>query len=319
MMSLDQALQDIPSLDPRSTSQLLSWAPGWQVPPRKCLWESVNPRSTRPSSPNAMLNSYTEQVERAMDAGSSGEEAYRLLVSELKRELDKRVCGAALQKLIAFRVGEGVPFSGCYRRLWTVVHDEKNDGEFVANFTITQLIVSVVMSQQYPTLYEITFPRNTPNSYFLDEAKMWKALGHLKRNVTWSLSPRSDAGVRGSSVGGTAGVNSSSANISSKPSAAWIPESIVNAKRDVRKANFPSWPASIKTWDAVYYIRGGQDQDLPSLARFSDPKTKSSTFKRFIGQCLNCLSDDGHNTRSCPKPFLNKSRLMNNKIAVSSA
>ena len=32
-----------------------------------------------------------------MDAGSSGEEAYRLLMSVLRRELGTRVCGAALQ------------------------------------------------------------------------------------------------------------------------------------------------------------------------------------------------------------------------------
>ena len=128
MMSLDQTLQDILSLDPRSTSQALSWAPGWHVPLRKCLWDSVNPRSSRSSSLNAMLNSCMEQVEGAMDAGSSGEEAYCLLVSELRRELDTRVCGAALQKLIAFRVGEGVPFSDCYRSFRTVVHDAKSDG-----------------------------------------------------------------------------------------------------------------------------------------------------------------------------------------------
>ena len=88
MMSLDRTLQDILSLDPRSTSQALSWAPGWHVPLRKCLWDSVNPRSTRSPSHNAMLNSCMEQVEGTIDAGSSGEEAYRLSVSELKRELD---------------------------------------------------------------------------------------------------------------------------------------------------------------------------------------------------------------------------------------
>ena len=115
MMSLDQTLQDILSLEPRSTSQALSWAPGWHVPLRKCLWDSVNPRSSRSSSLNAMLNSCMEQVEGAMEAGSSGEEAYRLLVLELRRELDTRVSGTAPQKLITFRVGEGVPFSDCYR------------------------------------------------------------------------------------------------------------------------------------------------------------------------------------------------------------
>ena len=115
MMSLDQTLQDILSLEPRSTSQALSWAPGWHVPLRKCLWDSVNPRSSRSSSLNAMLNPCMEQVEGAMDAGSLGEEAYRLLVLELRGELDTRVCSAALHKLITFRVGEGVPFSDCYR------------------------------------------------------------------------------------------------------------------------------------------------------------------------------------------------------------
>ena len=312
MMSLDQTLQDILSLDPRSTSQALSWAPGWHVPLRKCLWDSVSPRSFRSSSLNTILNSRIEQVEGAMDAGSSGEEAYRLLVSELRMELDTRVYGTALHKLIAFRVGEGVPFSDCYRSFRTVVHDAKSDGQFAANFNIVQSIVSVLMSEQYPTLYEITFTRNTPNRYFLDEVQMWKALDLLKRNVTRSLPPRSDTGVRGSSGGGSPGVGSSSAKIASNTSAAWVPESIMNMEKDVFKADFPSWPASMQAWGAVCNIRN--DCDPPLLARFSDHKTKPATFRKSVGQCLNCLSDDGHNMRACPKPFLNKSGLMNRKI-----
>ena len=239
-MSLDQTLQYILSLDPRSTSQALSWVPGWHVPLRKCLWDSAHPRSSRSSSLKAMLNSCMEQVEGAMDAGSSGEEAYRLLVSELRRELDTRVCGAAVQKLIAFRVGEGVSFSYFYRSFRTVVHDAKSDGQFAANFNIVQSIVSVLMNQQYPTLYETTFPRNTPNRQFLDEVQMWKALDLLKRNVTRSLPPRSDTRVRGSSGGGSPGVGSSAAKVASKTRAAWIPESIMNVKRDVFKADFLS-------------------------------------------------------------------------------
>ena len=141
---------------------------------------------------------------------------------------------------------------------------------------------------------------------------MLKALDFLKRNVPRSLPPRSDTGVRGSSGGGSPGVCSSAAKTASKTSAAWTPESIMNVKSDVFKADFPSWPASIETWGAVYSIRN--DRDPPLLARFSDPKTKPATFRKFVEQCLNCLSDDGHNMRTCPKPFLNKSRLMNSKI-----
>ena len=143
--------------------------------------------------------------------------------------------GLRAKKLIAFRVREGVPFADCYRSFRTVVHDAKRDGQFAANFNIVQSIVSVLMSQQYPTLYEITFPRNTPNRYFLDEVQMWKALDLLKRNVTRSLPPRSDTGVRGSSLGGSPGVGSSFAKIASKTSAAWVPESIMNVKRNVFK------------------------------------------------------------------------------------
>ena len=145
-----------------------------------------------------------------------------------------------------------------------------------------------------------------------DEVQIWKALDLLNRNVTRSLLPRSDTGVRGSSGGGSPGVGSSSAQIASKTSAAWVPESIMNVKRDVSKADFPSWPASMETWGAVCNIRN--DRDPPLLARFSDHKTKSATFRKFVGQCLNCLSDDGHNIRTCPKPFQNKSGLMNSKI-----
>ena len=67
------------------------------------------------------------------------------------------------------------------------------------------------------------------------------------------------------------------------------------------------------TWGAVYNIRN--DRDPPLLARFSDPKTKPATLRKFVGQCLNCLSDDGHNMRTCPKPFLNKNGLMNNQAS----
>ena len=76
------------------------------------------------------------------------------------------------KKLIAFCVGEGVPFSDCYRSFRTVVHDARREGQFAANFNIVQSIVSVLMRQQYPTLYGITFPQNTPNRYFLNEAQM---------------------------------------------------------------------------------------------------------------------------------------------------
>ena len=120
------------------------------------------------------------------------------------------------------------------------MHDAKSDGQFSVNFNIVQSVVSVLMSQQYSTLYEITFPRKTPNRYFLDEAQMWKALNLLKRNVTRSLPLRSDTGVRGFSGGGAPGVGSSSAKIASKTSAAWVPESTMNVKKDIFKADIPS-------------------------------------------------------------------------------
>ena len=130
--------------------------------------------------------------------------------------------------------------------------------------------------------------------------------------MTRSLPPRCDTGVRGSSGGGAPGVGSSSAKIASKTSAAWVPESIMNVKKDIFKADFPSWPASMETWSAMYNIRN--DSDPPLLARFSDHKTKLATFRKLIGQCLNCLSHDGQNMRSCPKPFLNRSGLLSSKI-----
>ena len=86
----------------------------------------------------------------------------------------------------------------------------------------------------------------------------------------------------------------------------------MNVKKDIFKADFPSWPASLETWGVVYNIRN--DNDPPPLARFSDPKTNSAMFRKFVEQCLNCLSEDGHNIRSCSKLFLNRSGLLNRKI-----
>ena len=141
--------------------------------------------------------------------------------------------GLWAKKLIAFRGGEGVPFSDCYRNFRKVVHNAKRDGQFAANFNV-QSIVSVLMKQRYPTLYGITFPRNTPNRYFLNEAQMWKALDLQKRNVTRSLPPRCDTGVRGSSEGSAPGVGSSSAKISSETSGTWVPESIMRMQNRLK-------------------------------------------------------------------------------------
>ena len=182
-----------------------------------------------------LTNAEASKTEVSAWVGSTSE---RRLAQEARWTPQPR--GLRAKKLIASHVGEGVPFSDCYRSFRTVVHDAKSDGQFAANFNIVQSIVSVLMSQQYPTLYGITFPRNTSNRYFLDEVQMWKALDLLKRNVTRSLPPRSDTRIRGSSGGDSPGVGSSFAKIASKTSAAWVPESIMNVKRDVFKADFPS-------------------------------------------------------------------------------
>ena len=64
---------------------------------------------------------------------------------------------------------------------------------------------------------------------------MWKALDLLKRNVTRSLPPRCDTGVRGSSGGGAPGVGSSSAKVASKTSADWVPESIMRVQNRLKR------------------------------------------------------------------------------------
>ena len=244
---------------------------------REAFEDSKLAEPQRPAAP-PLTNAETSKTEVSTWMGSTSERRTAARWTPQPR-------GLRAKKLIAFRVGGGVPFSDCYRSFRTVVHDAKSDGQFAANFNIVQSIVSVIMSQQYPTLYEITFPRNTPTRYFLGEAQMWKTLDLLKRNATRSLPPRSDTGARGSSGGGAPGVGSSSAKIASKTSAAWVLESIMK-----------------------------NDRDLPELARFSDHKTKPATFRKSVGQCLNCLADDGQNMRSCPKPFLNRSGLLNSKI-----
>ena len=93
---------------------------------------------------------------------------------------------------------------------------------------------------------------------------MWKALDLLKRNVTRSLPLRCDTGARGSSGGGAPGVGASSTKVASKTSTAWVPESIMNVKKYIFKADFSSWPASVETWGAVYNLRN--DSDPPLLA-----------------------------------------------------
>ena len=170
--------------------------------------------------------------------------------------------GLRAKKLIAFRVGEGVPFSDCYRNFRKVVHNAKGDGQFAANFNNVQSIVSVLMKQQYPTLYGIAFPRNTPNRYFLNEVQMWKALDLQKRNVTRSLPPRCDTGVRGSSEGSAPDVGSSSAKISSETSGTWVPESIRRIQGRLKR-KFQHKPKSNSAGNAQMSRRDSDRSEVP--------------------------------------------------------
>ena len=64
---------------------------------------------------------------------------------------------------------------------------------------------------------------------------MRKALDLQKRNVTRSLPPRCDTGVRGSSEGSAPGVGSISAKISSETSGTWVPESIMRMQNRLKR------------------------------------------------------------------------------------
>lgn len=62
-----------------------------------------------------MLADASTSPSRPAKAGGSGEEAYRVLVANLRRELDTCMHGAALQQLLGFTAAEGTPFSSFFR------------------------------------------------------------------------------------------------------------------------------------------------------------------------------------------------------------
>lgn len=72
------------------------WARDWHIPLLKCFRASINPTAHAAPVITVLINDCIDQAVKAAKAGSSGEEAYRVLVAELGRELDTRMHDAAL-------------------------------------------------------------------------------------------------------------------------------------------------------------------------------------------------------------------------------
>lgn len=89
----------------------------------------------------AMVNACLNHAAKATKAGSSGKEAYRVLVGELR--LNTREHGAALQPLLDFKVTEGTSFPSCLRELKTIVRAARPSGKVVAPFQLVQSTISL--------------------------------------------------------------------------------------------------------------------------------------------------------------------------------
>ena len=158
----------------------LTWVPGWIHSLRLAFNRAVTPDRPTTARMTTFIDDFLMQASRALDGGTSGPEAFTILLRLLVTHFDRVDTGEGYTKLHTFGVCNGTPFSD-FSREFRVLVSAVTGSERVL-FPGTDVVLEVVrmaVNEQFPTLMPTLYPGSKatdPRPYASLDA-MWKAFG----------------------------------------------------------------------------------------------------------------------------------------------
>ena len=175
--------------DPTGTVTMHSpvWVPEWHAPLLKLVKAAIIGNRDDTHDLHRLVDDVFAQLQERISSGSSGPDAFKILLADFGDFFDRAPRGAALETLQKFGVRTGTPFSSYLRALRVVVASTvEKGGPLAPSATMAIELVRIRTAQQYPTLMPTLFSGDlaTREKPYASLASMWTAFSDLKHNTS---------------------------------------------------------------------------------------------------------------------------------------
>lgn len=161
------------------------FVPDWERPLQKKLLSAI--ATDKPATADLVLaiTGYFQQVERRLDAGAPGPEAFQLLLRHLSEQFDVGDRQESFLRLQQFGVASSTPFSEYLRAFRLLVSSVTGRERTLApSGPMVLEIVRHSVSKRFPSLAPVPGDLATAVTPFISIADMWQAFAPLATNKT---------------------------------------------------------------------------------------------------------------------------------------
>ena len=316
--------------DPTGTVTMHSpvWVPGWHAPLLKLVKAAIIGNRDDTHDLHRLVDDVFAQLQERISSGSSGPDAFKILLADFGDFFDRAPRGAALETLQKFGVRTGTPFSSYLRALRVVVASTvEKGGPLAPSATMAIELVRIRTAQQYPTLMPTLFPGDlaTREKPYASLASMWTAFSDLKHNT----SPAIDGDAYSSRPHASRSITTPTVTVPAAPAAgsqrytrlARPPHTVsnvdhVHSRRDPFRIDYGLWPFDDSDYAIVCTVTNQMvNTNLSLWTPLLTDSARRQACIQYSGRCCNCGSSE-HSLRWCPAPFTNTFSLLNPEFAT---
>ena len=319
--------------DPTGTVTMHSpvWVPGWHAPLLKLVKAAIIGNRDDTHDLHRLVDDVFAQLQERISSGSSGPDAFKILLADFGDFFDRAPRGAALETLQKFGVRTGTPFSSYLRALRVVVASTvEKGGPLAPSATMAIELVRIRTAQQYPTLMPTLFPGDlaTREKPYASLASMWTAFSDLKHNT----SPAIDGDAYSSRPQASRPIATPTVTVPAAPAAgsqrytrlARPPHTVsnvdhVHSRRDPFRIDYGLWPFDDSDYAIVCTVTNQMvNTNLSLWTPLLTDSARRQACIQYSGLCCDCGSSE-HSLRWCPAPFTNTFSLLNPEFATHDA
>ena len=304
------------------------WVPGWHAPLLKLVKAAIIGNRDDTHDLHRLVDDVFAQLQERISSGSSGPDAFKILLADFGDFFDRAPRGAALETLQKFGVRTGTPFSSYLRALRVVVASTvEKGGPLAPSATMAIELVRIRTAQQYPTLMPTLFPGDlaTREKPYASLASMWTAFSDLKHNT----SPAIDGDAYSSRPHASRSIATPTVTVPAAPAAgsqrytrlARPPHTVsnvdhVHSRRDPFRIDYGLWPFDDSDYAIVCTVTNQMvNTNLSLWTPLLTDSARRQACIQYSGRCCNCGSSE-HSLRWCPAPFTNTFSLLNPEFAT---
>ena len=319
--------------DPTGTITMNSpvWIPGWHAPLLKLVNAAINGNRDDTHDLHRLVDDVFSRLQERISSGSSGPDAFKILLADFEDFFDRAPRGAALETLQKFGVRTGTPFSSYLRALRVVVASTvEKGGPLAPSATMAIELVRIRTAQQYPTLMPTLFPGDlaTREKPYASLASMWTAFSDLKHNTSPAIDGDAYSSVpqaSGPTATPTVTLPAASAAGSQRYThLARLSNTVsnvdhVHSRRDPFRIDYGLWPFDDRDYAIACTVTNQMvNTNLSLWTPLLTDSARRQACIQYSGRCCNCGSSE-HSLRWCPAPFTNTFSLLNPEFAKHDA